>query len=207
MDTLIVILLFLIQPFGPIENRHTDTFSRADSYFNNEYRLDIEALRHAAKEASNEATEETRHLMPGFPTIKDLIGDSLLNEFYQNHKRFEYLNHGRKTKRRIMGFANLFYYYPDVRMQKRKVRARHVRKNRQHFYLRYLKGRKRNSIHRLVADYRLYYCRSGHGRKNHLQGKTSQRNPDEKQRGEKQRETENGQDEKNGQQSRHAYLH
>ena len=106
-----------------------------------------------------------------------------------------------------MGFANLFYYYPDVRMQKRKVRARHVRKNRQHFYLRYLKGRKRNSIHRLVADYRLYYCRSGHGRKNHLQGKTSQRNPDEKQRGEKQRETENGQDEKNGQQSRHAYLH
>lgn len=201
MDTIIIILLSFIQPVGFIEKRYTDTFNRADSSFNKEYRLDIEALRRAAEEATKDAEKKTKHLRPKIPTVKDLINDSLLNEFNQNYKRFEELNYGRKTKRRVVGYADLFYYYPNVRMQKRKICARHVGKNRQHFYLRHFKSCKQNSIYRLVADYRLYYCRSGHGRKNHIQGKTSQRNPDEKQRDEKQRETENGQDGKDEQRS------
>lgn len=200
MDTIIVILLCLTQPVGHFENRHTDIFNRADSSFSKEHRLDIEALRRAAKEATKKAAEDTKHLCPKIPTVKDLISDSLLNEFNQIYKRFEELNYGRKTKRRIMGYADLFYYYTNARMQKRKVCACYIGKNRQHFYLRYIKGRKRNSIYRLVADYRLYYCRSGHGRENPLQGKTSQRNPNKKQRGEKQRSAENGQDEQDRQQ-------
>lgn len=194
MDTIIILLLSFIQPVGTIKNHYTNTSNRADSSFNKEYRLDIEALRRAAKEATKDAEKKTKHLRPKIPTVKDLINDSLLNEFNQNYKRFEELNYGRKTKRRVVGYADLFYYYPNVRMQKCKICARHVGKNRQHFYLRYIKSCKQNSIYRLVTDYRLYYCRSGHGRKNHLQRKTSQRNPDEKQRSEKQRETENGQD-------------
>lgn len=201
MDTIIILLLSFIQPVGTIENHYTNTSNRADSSFNKEYRLDIEALRRAAEEATKEAAEKTKHLRPKNSTVKDLINDSLLNEFNQNYKQFEKLNYGRKTKRRVVGYADLFYYYPNVRMQKRKICARHVGKNRQHFYLRYIKSCKQNSIYRLVTDYRLYYCRSGHGRKNHLQRKTSQRNPDEKQRDEKQREAENGQDGKDEQRS------
>lgn len=73
MDTIIILLLSFIQPVGTIENHYTNTSNRADSSFNKEYRLDIEALRRAAEEATKEAAEKTKHLRPKIPTVKDLI--------------------------------------------------------------------------------------------------------------------------------------
>lgn len=74
MGGIIIMLLSFIQP--------------ADSTFNKEYHLDIEALRRASAEAAKEADEKTKHLKPKIPTIRDFVGDSLLNEFDKNNKRF-----------------------------------------------------------------------------------------------------------------------
>lgn len=88
MDGIIIMLLSFIQPSDSINNRFTALFNKEDSTFNKEYHLDIEALRRSSEEAAKETDEKTKHLKPKIPTIRDLIGDSLLNEFNKNDKRF-----------------------------------------------------------------------------------------------------------------------
>lgn len=119
----LIIMLLFIQLVGFAGNRFTMLLNMEDSAFNKVYRLDIETLRRASEEAAKKADEETKHLRPKIPTIKDLIGDSLLYKFNQNYKRFEKLIYERKTKRCTVGNAELYYHYHNVWLQKCKVHS------------------------------------------------------------------------------------
>lgn len=114
----LIIMLLFIQLVVFAENQFTN---KGDSTFTKEYHLNIEALRRASEEVAKKADEETKHFRPKIPTIKDLIGDSLLNKFYQNYKRYEELIYEKRTKRCAVRDADLYSHYPDVWLQKRKV--------------------------------------------------------------------------------------
>lgn len=62
MDTIIVIMMLLcpVPQKAQKTNRFTAQFEQADSAFNQKHKIDMDALREAAKRAAKEADEKTR---------------------------------------------------------------------------------------------------------------------------------------------------
>lgn len=62
MDTIIVIMMLLcpVPQKTQKTNRFTAQFEQADSAFNQKHKIDMDALREAAKRAAKEADEKTR---------------------------------------------------------------------------------------------------------------------------------------------------
>lgn len=63
-DTIVVVLLCIMpaqEPKQNKENRFKETFEQADREFDKKYRLDIEALKSASREAAAQAFEKTKN--------------------------------------------------------------------------------------------------------------------------------------------------
>lgn len=63
-DTIVVVLLCIMpaqEPKQNKENRFKETFEQADREFYKKYRLDIEALKSASREAAAQAFEKTKN--------------------------------------------------------------------------------------------------------------------------------------------------
>lgn len=63
-DTIVVVLLCIMpaqQPNQNKENRFKETFEQADREFDKKYRLDIEALKRASREAAAQAFQKTKN--------------------------------------------------------------------------------------------------------------------------------------------------
>lgn len=63
-DTIVVVLLCIMpaqEPKQNKENRFKEIFEQADREFDKKYRLDIEALKSASREAAIQAFEKTKN--------------------------------------------------------------------------------------------------------------------------------------------------
>lgn len=63
-DTIVVVLLCIMpaqEPKQNKENRFKETFEQADREFDKKYRLDIEAIKNASREAAIQAFEKTNN--------------------------------------------------------------------------------------------------------------------------------------------------
>lgn len=63
-DTIVVVLLCIMpaqEPKQNKENRFKETFEQADREFDKKYRLDIEAIKSASREAAIQAFEKTNN--------------------------------------------------------------------------------------------------------------------------------------------------
>ena len=63
-DTIVVVLLCIMpaqEPKQNKENRFKETFEQADREFDKKYRIDIEALKSASREAAIQAFQKTKN--------------------------------------------------------------------------------------------------------------------------------------------------
>lgn len=63
-DTLIVVLVCIMpaqQPKQNTSNRFAEAFEQSDKQFNKKYKMDIEALKRASREAAIRAFKETKN--------------------------------------------------------------------------------------------------------------------------------------------------